>query len=138
MYNNTIVPVDLGHTKKLIRALETIVNLSWHYWIKITFVGITSHVPRFFAHLPKNYQAKLGEPAKNQVNRHTIETATHLAISHDPSGDLDTALLKAVGEISADLIVMQSHIPVLAEHLWPSNGGKIARQAKCSVMVVCN
>jgi nucleotide-binding universal stress UspA family protein len=78
----------------------------------------------------------LGEFAKSQADAHNVKTAAHSAVSHDPSVDLDPTLLKAAATIEADLIVMQSHIPGLADHLWPSNGGKIARQAKCSVMIV--
>ena len=36
----------------------------------------------------------------------------------------------------ADLVVMQSHVPGLMDYIWPSNGGKVAGHAKCSVLVV--
>lgn len=136
MYNHIMVPVDLGHTKSLGRALDTAADLAKHYSAKVTYVGVTSSAPGSVAHSPEEYQAKLGKFAKTQADAHTVETAAHSAISHDPSVDLDPTLLKAANEIGADLILMQSHIPGLADHLWPSNGGKIARQAKCSVMVV--
>jgi hypothetical protein len=76
--------------------------------------------------------------AKNQSDIHKFETAPHLAISRNPTEDLDPTLLKAAGETGADLVVMQSHIPVLANLLWSSNGSKIARLAKRSVEVACN
>ena len=136
MYNNIMVPVDLGHTKTLGRALETAADLAKHYGEKVTYVGVTSSAPGSVANSPEDYQAKLGEFAKSQADAHNVKTAAHSAVSHDPSVDLDPTLLKAAATIEADLIVMQSHIPGLADHLWPSNGGKIARQAKCSVMIV--
>ena len=36
----------------------------------------------------------------------------------------------------ADLVVMASHIPNVADHFWPSNGGSIASRADVSVMLV--
>lgn len=90
-------------------------NLARHYRTKITYVSLTNSAHRFAAHSPKNYKAKLGEFAKNQADRHKFETASQWVISHEPSGELDPTLLTAASEISAGLIVMHSHIPVLAD-----------------------
>jgi len=57
-------------------------------------------------------------------------------MAHDPATEIDDALLEAAEEIGADLIVMQSHVPGLMEYVWPSNGGKVAEHAKCSVLLV--
>ena len=57
-------------------------------------------------------------------------------IAHDPTTDVDDALLKAVDETGADLVVMASHKPGLAEYFWPSNGGKLAGHTGVSVMLV--
>ena len=65
-----------------------------------------------------------------------METRAHPAIAHDPATEVDDALLRAIDETGADLVVMQSHIPGLVDYVWPSNGGKIAGHAKASVMVV--
>jgi nucleotide-binding universal stress UspA family protein len=45
-------------------------------------------------------------------------------------------LMAAIGELSTDLVVMASHVPNIADYLWPSNGGKIASHATASVMIV--
>ena len=39
-------------------------------------------------------------------------------------------------EIGADLIVMGSHRPELADYLLGANAAKVVRHADCSVMVV--
>lgn len=49
---------------------------------------------------------------------------------------MDDILLKAVKDTGADLVVMASHVPNIMDYVWPSNGGKIAEHAECSVMVV--
>lgn len=136
MYSRIMVPVDLEHAETLDKALSTAADLAKHYDASVTYVAVTSAAPGSVAHNPKEFRAKLDAFATAQGTRHGLRTQGRAEISHDPSVDLDPTLLKAADAIGADLIVMQSHIPGLADHLWPSNGGKIARQAKCSVMVV--
>jgi nucleotide-binding universal stress UspA family protein len=59
-----------------------------------------------------------------------------MVVSHDPTVDVDDALMKAVSETGADLVVMASHVPGLADYIWPSNGGKLAAHSSASVFVV--
>ncbi len=136
MYKNIMVPVDLGHAATLQTALATAADLAKHYDAKVTYVGVTGTAPSSVAHNPEEYSAKLAEFAAGQGDAHGVQTGAHAEVSHDPAADLDTTLLKAADTIGADLIIMQSHIPGLGDAFWPSNGGKIARQAKCSVMVI--
>lgn len=136
MYSNIMVPVDLGHAATLSKALSTAADLAKHYSAKVTYVGVSGNAPGSVAHSPDEYRAKLADFAATQATTYGIETGAHAEISHDPSVDLDPALLGAAKTMGADLIVMQSHVPGLADNLWPSNGGTIARKASCSVMVV--
>ena len=46
------------------------------------------------------------------------------------------ALRKAIEEVGADLVVMATHIPGAAEHLFASHGGSVAAHAKISVFLV--
>ena len=57
-------------------------------------------------------------------------------VSHDPAVDLDDALVKAVHETKSDLVVMATHIPNVADHVWPSNGGRLATHTDASVFLV--
>ena len=51
-----------------------------------------------------------------------------------PKSDSCTAM--AVSETGCDLVVMASHVPNVMDHIWPSNGGKLAEHVKCSILVV--
>ena len=44
--------------------------------------------------------------------------------------------VKAVEDTGADLVIMASHKPGLAEYFWPSNGGKLASHSGVSVLLV--
>lgn len=131
-----MVPVDLAHVDHLDKALTCAADLAKHYGAKVVFVGVTSPSPSKIAHNPKEYGQKLQAFADEQGKSRGHDAEAHPVVSHDPSTDVDDALMKAVDETGADLVVMQSHMPDVLDYIWPSNGGKIAEHAKVSVMVV--
>ena len=136
MFNQIMAPVDLAHVERLGRALDCAADLAKHYNVPITYVGVTSSTPTQLAHSPEEFGQKLGAFAEAEASRHGVQTSARTAIAHDPTTEIDDALLRAVDETGADLVVMASHVPNVMDHIWPSNGGKLAEHAKCSVMVV--
>lgn len=131
-----MIPVDLAHAGRLEKALKTGADLARHYGARATYVGVTSAAPGKVAHNPHEFAEKLDAFARAQGEAHGHAAEAHAVTSHDPAVDLDETLLHAASEIGADLIVMASHIPGITDHIWPSNGGQVARHAKASVMVV--
>ncbi|GKY89816.1 universal stress protein [Sinisalibacter aestuarii] len=136
MFRHIMVPVDLAHEERLGHALSVAADLARHWSARVTYVGVGTNTPGVLAHTPEEYTARLAAFAQAQGVAHGIEAAAHATIAHDPTTDLDDALLRAVDETGADLVVMQSHIPGLMDYVWPSNGGKIAGHASASVLVV--
>ena len=137
MYTKILVPVDLAHVKQLEKALATAADLSKHYAIPICYVSVSAAAPGVVAHNPSEFRAKLEAFAQSQSESRGLEQATSMAlISHDPSVDLDTTLMKAIEEAGADLVVMHSHVPGFPEYLFASNAGYIAMHGKVSVLVV--
>jgi nucleotide-binding universal stress UspA family protein len=123
MYKKIIVPVDLAHAGKLMKALKTAADLARHYQAPVCYVGVTTATPGSLAHNPAEYTTKLEAFARTQGEENGIETSSHTVVAHDPTIDLDDALLKAITRPAADLVVMATHVPNVADHLWPSNGG---------------
>ena len=136
MFNKIMVPVDLNHVDKLTKALDCAGRLAKQFGAEAIYVGVTASAPGSVAHSPEEFAAKLDAFASEQGKAHGITTSGQVKVSHDPAVDLDAALLKAVDDIGADLVVMASHIPNLTDYIWPSNGGTIAGHARASVMVV--
>lgn len=136
MYQTIMAPVDLAHADKLTHALDVTGDLAKHWGAKVVYVGVSAATPGSLAHTPEEYRQKLEDFAAGQAQSRGIETAAHAVITHDPAVDLDPALLKASEETGANLVVMASHIPNVADRIWPSNGGTIATRAAISVMVV--
>jgi nucleotide-binding universal stress UspA family protein len=136
MFKTIMTPVDLRHLGDLEHALQVSADLAKHYGAEVHYVGVTSPSPSSLGHNPEEYGEKLTAFAEEQASKHGIKATADTVVSHDPSTDVDDSLMKAIGTTGADLVVMQSHMPNLMDYIWPSNGGKIAEHAKCSVMVV--
>nr|WP_255553691.1 universal stress protein [Maritimibacter sp. DP1N21-5] len=131
-----MMAIDLAHVDKQGRALQVATDLAGHYGAELTFVGVTGAEPGALGHNPEEYADRLATFATEQAERTGLTTFSHAVTSHDPSTEMDDALLKAAKDLKPDLIVMQSHIPALVDYVWPSNGGKVAAHASCSIMVV--
>ncbi len=136
MYTRIMIPIDLAHVDKLGKALSTAADLARHYGIPVCYVGVTASPPGSVAHNPTEYAEKLESFARQQADQHGHEASTKAVVSHDPTSDLEETLLQTVKEIDADLVVMASHIPNVADLIWPSNGGKIPSHSDASVFVV--
>lgn len=136
MFERIMVPVDLAHHDSLAKALDCAATMAKQSRAEVIYVGVTAEQPSEIAHNPAEYEAKLKAFAEDQGARHGITSRAHAVASHDPATDLNATLLQAVEDTRADLVVMASHEPGMMDHFWPSHGGKLAEQAKCSVFVV--
>jgi nucleotide-binding universal stress UspA family protein len=136
MFKKVMVPVDLRHTEKLEKALATAADLSKHYHAPVQLVGVTSSAPSSVAHNPEEYKAKLRAYAEKEGEKLGCSFGAHAITSPDPTIDLDEALGREAHDIGADLVIMASHVPGFAEHLFSSNAGYLASHSDISVFVV--
>lgn len=136
MFKRIMAPVDLAHLDKLERALQVTAEEAKLHNAAVTYVSVSAAAPSALAHTPDEFKARLQDFASKQALAHGINATSHAIISHDPATDVDDALLKCVTDTGADLVVMASHRPGLADYFWPSNGGKIAAHTDASVFIV--
>ncbi len=102
----------------------------------MTYVSASNATPGSIARNPDEFRDMLEAFAKEQGDKAGIETGSHPLILHDEAVDLDNALVHAVDEIEADMVIMASHKPGLVDHFWSSNGGAVARRSNASVFIV--
>lgn len=136
MYKRIMMPVDLAHADRLEKALKTAADLAKHYRAEMILVGVTGSEPGPVAHNPEEFATKLDDFAAKAADRlgTAIEGQTiHL---HDITSDLNRTIVRKAKEIDADLVVMASHIPGVAEYIFGSHGGEVAQHAPMSVMLV--
>lgn len=136
MFRKIMAPVDLGHLQTLEKALTCAADLAAKYGAEVCYVGVTSATPGPLGHNPEEYGDRLAAFAQEQGGKYGLTASHHVSVSHDPTADVDDALLKAVEETGADLVVMGTHRPGVADYLWPSNGAKIAAHSDASVLLV--
>lgn len=136
MYQKILVPIDLAHAEKLEKAIQTAVDLASHYKAEICFLSVGSNTPSQVAHTPKEFEQKLSAFAKEQSDKSGVVANACAHISHDPSVDLSKALVAKADELEADLIVMATHVPGIADHIFTSHGGYVASHSDLSVMLV--
>lgn len=136
VFERIMVPVDLAHAERLEQALACAGDLAEHYGVPITYVGVTSTSPSTVARTPQEFEHKLISFSRAEAEKYGVSTEAYMALANDPTTEVDDALMSAIDQTGADLVVMASHVPGIVDHFWPSNGGKLAQYANCSVMVV--
>ncbi len=136
MYSNIVVPVDLAHPDPLDKALATATDLARHYGATLTYVSVTAETPTAVAHNPREFGEKLAAFARKRSEADGVAIDTKAYTATDPTIDVDRYLLRAAEDTNADLVVVASHKPGLADYFWGSHGGKLAGHAPMSVFVV--
>ena len=136
MYSRIVMPVDLAHADRLDRALRVAADLARHWDAQLVYVGVTSNLPGEFGRTPQEYKQRLDAFAAEQGARHGHRTGARAFTSHDPAAELDEALVDAIEEVKADLLVMATHVPNMGDMLLPSHGGRLASHTDISVFLV--
>lgn len=136
MYSSILVPVDLAHIDALDKALGTAAELARLWGAKLTAVGVTQTGPTPIARSPAEFSKALDQAMGAEADKRGVSIGTLTIESHDPTADLSDKLIEAAGRAGADLVVIGSHRPGTAEHLFASHGGYVASHAPVSVMVV--
>ncbi|MCA1779834.1 MAG: universal stress protein, partial [Xanthomonadaceae bacterium] len=117
MYKKIMVPVDLEHVEEMKKALDTAAELARIYDIPVCYVAVHGTVPNRVAKSPEKFDAELNMFAHEQRDKYAIETACKSVVSSDVPAELDDKLIDAVDDVEADLVVMASHVPGVADHL---------------------
>jgi len=136
MYKTIMVPVDLAHLTQIAGAIDTAGDLARHYGATLAFVSITAEAPTTIARNPAGFSARLTAFANEQAARLGVEISTKAYAATDPSIDIDKKLLEAISDTGADLVVMASHKPGLADYFWAAHGVWLAKHAEISVFLV--
>lgn len=136
MFAKILVPIDFGHLNDLSHALVVATQMAKSYNAEVIYAGVYGNVPTDAVPPSQEYPAELKAFSDKQASDNGITTTSVPLFSHDPQAELASALLSAAADAGADVIVMASHIPGWAEHIFHSNAGYIASHAPISVFVV--
>ncbi len=136
MYQKMLVPIDLAHLDKLEKAIQTAIDLAAHYKAEICFLAVGANTPSSVAHNPKEFELKLSDFVQDIAGKSGLKTSAIAEIAHDPAVELGKILVQKADEMGADVIVMASHVPGVADHIFSSHGGYVASHSDLSVFLV--
>ncbi|MGR3548307.1 MAG: universal stress protein [Roseovarius sp.] len=136
MFSTILVPVDLLHKDTLAKALDVAGDIAKRHGARIIVVGVGGELPNELGHNADEFTQTLHRFADELRDKYAVTVDAEPIISHDPEVETTSALMRAIEQTGADLVVVASHVPGFLEHIFASHGGYIAAHAKVSVLVV--
>lgn len=141
MYKNILIPVDLTEDWTWVAAMPTAVEHARRGGGVLHVVTVTP-APYALASarqvLPDDYTERMTREARKRLEalvhaQVPAEVKSHVMVAQ---GAISRQILQEAERVGADLIVMASHNPKIADYLIGSNASHVVHHAKCSVLVV--
>jgi nucleotide-binding universal stress UspA family protein len=138
MLHHILVPVDVAQLKAGSAALHLAQAIKKTEGGKIHILHVVEPVPGYVA-------TAIPQEVREQVSKDTAEELRKLAAAEAGDeeveiivrqGPASREILETARDIHADLIVIASHDPGIADYLLGSVAARVVRHAHCSVMVV--
>ncbi|MGX5665546.1 universal stress protein [Rhizobium daejeonense] len=134
MYKKIIVPVDCGQLdkgEKILRKAASLLDAGG----EIILLTVVEDMPGYLAiDLPVDVIEGAIKDGKAKLVELKEKTAIDARVEIR-SGAPAREILAAAGEHGADLIIIASHIPDLANYFIGATADRVVRHAKCSVLV---
>ncbi|MGB8434081.1 MAG: universal stress protein [Burkholderiales bacterium] len=140
MFKDILLPVDREHEASWQMALPAAIDYCkasgarLHVLTVVPGLGV-GNVSSF---LPMDFEQKILDQASQWMHAFARDhVPSGIAVQHIVGhGKVHREILRVAAEIGADLIVVGSHRPELADHLLGSNAAHVVQHANCSVLVV--
>ncbi|MDH3233293.1 MAG: universal stress protein [Alphaproteobacteria bacterium] len=132
-----LVPIDVAKAEAGAAALGLARDLAEKYGSKLILLHVLEEVPGFVkAQLPAGIHAKALEDAAAGINafaaKHGLAGTAEVLLRE---GNPSVQILELAKKISADMIVIASHDPGVADYFLGSVAARVVRHAHCSVLV---
>jgi len=139
MFHRIVLAVDLADPSSSPKGLEQAVELASQSGGELRLVNVQPILPAtFMEFVPADFDEEQEKRAQGALD----EIAAKIPLPKERvsavvlNGGVYHELLRDAAEWRADLIVVGSHRPVMADYLLGSNAKTIMRHAQCSVLVV--
>ncbi|HEX9769200.1 MAG TPA: universal stress protein [Kiloniellales bacterium] len=140
MYKEILLPIDLNDVASQRKAVETAIALARAFGARVHVQTIVPDfgMPLVAGYFPEDFEGKALENANRALHDFVKQTfPDDVSVQHIVGhGSIYQEILACAKEIGADLIVMASHRPDLADYLIGPNASRVTRHADCSVLVV--
>jgi len=139
MYRRIVLAVDLADSSPKPKGLAEALELAEASRGELRLVNVQPMLPAtFMEYVPADFDVEQEARARTGLDKIvTAIEAPNVKLSYVvASGGVYHELLAEATKWGADLIVVGSHRPVMADYLLGSNAKTIVRHAQCSVLVV--
>lgn len=138
MFKTILVPVDISQLDAAIQALSLAKDVAKARGGKIVLLNVVEEVPNYIAaEIPAEILSNSVERAETELmafaEREGMAGDAEIVIRR---GHAARDILTFASERKADMIVMASHDPGIADYFLGSVAGHVVRHAHCSVLVV--
>lgn len=137
MIDTILVPVDVSTPDSASKALDLASPIAKAHDSKMVLLYVIEPVPGYVAaQLPPDIQDKASATSldvmKQIAKDKGLSASTKMTIR---VGHPSSEILSCAKDIGADMIVVASHDPGLADYLIGSVAARVVRHAHCSVLV---
>jgi nucleotide-binding universal stress UspA family protein len=139
MYKRIILAVDLADPVAAPKGLVQALELAKGGGGQLRLVNVQPVIPAtFMEYVPADFDSEQAKRAKEALDAIVarIDLPAERKSAAARAGGIYHELLQEAADWNADLIVVGSHRPVMADYLLGSNAKTIVRHAQCSVLVV--
>lgn len=142
MYKRLLVPIDLGDTVSLERALPAAKALATGADAEIHVVSVvpTAGMTVVASYLSEDFMDKAIDGAKTELAKlldgRDADVAPASLRGHVCKGSVYQEILRTADQLKCDAIVMTAHSPDLKDYLLGPNAARVVRHASQSVMVI--
>ena len=139
-YSNIVIPLDMAHESSWRTALPIAIDHARQNQatLHVATVVPNADIPAIAVHLPSGIEQHIREEGE-QAMQALVERLMPEDINWQVQigqGRIYKEILHIAKKVDADLIVMASHRPELADYLIGANAAHVTRHAQCSVLVV--
>ncbi|MDH3229370.1 MAG: universal stress protein [Alphaproteobacteria bacterium] len=133
-----LVPIDVAQTQAAAAALELARDMARTHGATLVLLNVLEQVPGYVAaQLPKSFHENALSDAAARLKEiaagHGLAKSAEIVVR---DGHPSTEILEYANSIGADMIVIASHDPGLADYFLGSVAARVVRHAHCSVLVV--
>ena len=140
MYKDILLPIDLNHECSWQKALPVALEYCRAFGSQLHVLTVLPDYGMALvgSYFPEGFEAKHRERLSKQLHKFVKENVpAEFKVQHIVAeGSPYKEILAAAERIGADLIVMASHRPEIADFLLGPNAERVVRHSKRSVLVV--
>ncbi len=138
MFKTILVPIDTAHPERVKSSLAAAGKLALAHDSKLVLLHVVEQLPGYvLTEVPDGFRDSIKERATAEIKK--IVAAQELPATAQVlvrEGHVYHTILSVARDVGADLIVIASHNPVMADYLLGSVAARVVRHAHCSVLVL--